>query len=35
MAAEAVEEPDDIFVEDTVVRLLERLGSPLPKWLAD
>lgn len=35
MASEAVEEPDDIFVEDTVVRLLERLGIPLPKWLAD
>lgn len=35
MASEAVEEPGDIFVEDTLVRLLERLGIPLPKWLQD
>ena len=35
MASEAVEEPDDIFVEDAVVRLLERLGISLPHWLAD
>ena len=35
MAVEAVEEPDDTFVEDTVVRLLGRLNIPLPEWLAD
>ncbi|QOT19318.1 hypothetical protein [Paenarthrobacter sp. YJN-5] len=34
MAVEAVEEPEDTFVEDTVVRLLGRLSIPLPEWLA-
>lgn len=35
MAVEAVEEPEDTFVEDAVVRLLRRLNIPLPEWLAD
>ncbi|QCB97632.1 hypothetical protein E5206_12465 [Arthrobacter sp. PAMC25564] len=33
MAAEGVDEPEDVFVEDTVVRLLNRIGMPLPAWL--
>ncbi|MET3902473.1 hypothetical protein ABIE35_001023 [Paenarthrobacter sp. 4246] len=33
-SVEAVEEPEDTFVEDTVVRLLVRLNIPLPEWLA-
>lgn len=34
MAPECVEDPLDDFVEDTLVRLLNRLGMPLPTWLA-
>ena len=33
MAAEDIAEPADVFVEDTVVRLLNRLRMPLPAWL--
>ncbi|SDP16146.1 hypothetical protein SAMN04487914_104159 [Arthrobacter sp. ok909] len=33
MAAEDVVEPEDVFVEETVIRLLARLGLPLPAWL--
>jgi hypothetical protein len=33
MAEEDVDEPVDTFVEDTVTRLLTRLGIPLPLWL--
>ena len=33
MAAEDIAEPADVFVEDTVVRLLDRLRMPLPAWL--
>lgn len=35
MVVEAVEEPEDTFVEHTVVRLLGLLNVPLPEWLAD
>lgn len=34
MAPEGVEDPLDDFVEDTLVRLLNLLGMPLPTWLA-
>jgi len=30
LAKDSVEEPMDVFVEETVVRLLESLGVPLP-----
>lgn len=33
MAAEDVVEPEDIFVEATLERLLTRLNLPLPPWL--
>ncbi|MHA7271463.1 TY-Chap domain-containing protein [Arthrobacter sp. HLT1-20] len=34
MAPAGVEDPLDVVVEDTLVRLLNRLGMPLPTWLA-
>ncbi|POH71687.1 TY-Chap domain-containing protein [Arthrobacter glacialis] len=34
MAPEGVEDPMDVVVEDTLVRLLNLLGMPMPTWLA-